>query len=248
MHMLMRRKAWAAAVVAVALAVSIGTAYAHEGREVDDYRVVVGFAVEPAYEGSANGVEVRVTRVSDHGEESGDHHGESDAVEGLEGTLQVEITHVSTGASRVLRLRADSYEPGRYIADLIPTVPGVYQFRLFGTIEGNRVGETFISKGRRRQLRRHRAGDRAPLPGDAAGAEGAGGRGEGSDERRSAGAGRRAGGVGGRRRLGRPVAHRGDSARRGGRPPRRRRPYHGSPSFQEKRPVGAVREPPLLIG
>ena len=147
MHMLMRRKAWAAAVVAVALAVSIGTAYAHEGREVDDYRVVVGFAVEPAYEGSANGVEVRVTRVSDHGEESGGHHGESDAVEGLEGTLQVEITHVSTGASRVLRLRADSYEPGRYIADLIPTVPGVYQFRLFGTIEGNRVDETFISKG-----------------------------------------------------------------------------------------------------
>ena len=154
MHILMRRKSWAAAAVAVALAISIGTAFAHEGEVVGDYRVVVGFAVEPAYEGSMNGVEVRVTRVADegegsghHDEESADHHGESDAVEGLEKTLQTEITHVSTGASRVLQLRADTYEPGRYIADLIPTVPGVYQIRLFGTIQGNRVDETFMSKG-----------------------------------------------------------------------------------------------------
>ena len=147
MHILMRRKAWAAAAVAVALAVSIGTAYAHEGREVGEYRLVVGFAVEPAYEGLINGVEVRVTRASDHGDESGGHHGEADAVEGLDETLQAEITHVSTGASRVLSLRADVYEPGRYIGDLIPTTPGVYQIRLFGAIEGNLVDETFISRG-----------------------------------------------------------------------------------------------------
>ncbi len=161
MHILMRRKAWAAAAVAVALAVSIGTAFAHDGREVGDYRLVVGFAVEPAYEGLINGVEVRVTRVSDHGHESGGHneddsggmstggghHGETDAVEGLDETLQAEITQVSTGASRVLQLRADIYEPGRYVGDLIPTVPGVYQIRLFGAIEGNLIDETFISRG-----------------------------------------------------------------------------------------------------
>ena len=147
MHILTRRKAWAAAAVAVALAVSIGTAYAHEGREVGEYRLVVGFAVEPAYEGLINGVEVRVTRASDHGEESGGHHGEADAVEGLDQTLQAEITHVSTGASKILSLRADVYEPGRYVGDLIPTTPGVYQIRLFGAIEGNLVDETFISRG-----------------------------------------------------------------------------------------------------
>ena len=160
MHILMRRKAWAAAAIFVALAVSIGTAYAHEGREVGEYRLVVGFAVEPAYEGLINGVEVRVTRVADEGEGSGHHeddsggmsmggghHGEADAVEGLDETLQAEITHVSTGASRVLSLRADVYEPGRYIGDLIPTTPGVYQIRLFGAIEGNLVDETFISRG-----------------------------------------------------------------------------------------------------
>ena len=147
MHILTRRKAWAAAAIFVALAVSIGTAYAHEGREVGEYRLVVGFAVEPAYEGLINGVEVRVMRASDHGDESGGHHGEADAVEGLDETLQAEITHVSTGASRVLSLRADVYEPGRYIGDLIPTTPGVYQIRLFGAIEGNLVDETFISRG-----------------------------------------------------------------------------------------------------
>ena len=147
MNILTRRKAWTAAAIFVALAVSIGTAYAHEGREVGEYRLVVGFAVEPAYEGLINGVEVRVTRASDHGDESGGHHGEADAVEGLDETLQAEITHVSTGASKVLSLRADVYEPGRYIGDLIPTTPGVYQIRLFGAIEGNLVDETFISRG-----------------------------------------------------------------------------------------------------
>ena len=39
------------------------------------------------------------------------------------------------------------YEPGRYTADLLPTTPGVYEFRVFGAIEGMQVDETFASLG-----------------------------------------------------------------------------------------------------
>ena len=68
-------------------------------------------------------------------------------VEGLEQTLQVEVTHVPTNASRVMDLRAVFEKPGNYAADLIPTAQGVYEIRVFGTIEGNEVDETFISQG-----------------------------------------------------------------------------------------------------
>ena len=66
-------------------------------------------------------------------------------MEGLEQTLQVEVTHVATGVSRTLPLRPVLGEPGVYIGDLIPTAPGVYTARFFGAIEGNPVDETFES-------------------------------------------------------------------------------------------------------
>ena len=68
-------------------------------------------------------------------------------VEGLEETLRVEITYVPTGESRLLELRAVAEHSGRYIADLIPTAQGVYELRVFGSIEGNSVDETFVSYG-----------------------------------------------------------------------------------------------------
>lgn len=69
------------------------------------------------------------------------------AVEGLESTLQVEVTHPASGAARIFDLRAVQEQPGDYAADLIPTAPGVYEFRVFGTIEGLAVDETFVSRG-----------------------------------------------------------------------------------------------------
>ena len=78
---------------------------------------------------------------------SGRGHSDTIPVEGLEETLQVEVTHVASEASRVLDLHADLYEPGRYTAALIPTTPGVYQFRVFGTIEGSPVDQPFLSRG-----------------------------------------------------------------------------------------------------
>ena len=68
-------------------------------------------------------------------------------VEGLEETLQVEVTHVPSGAYRIMDLRAVFQAPGDYTADLIPTAPGVYQIRVFGSIEETVVDETFVSAG-----------------------------------------------------------------------------------------------------
>ena len=156
MRLVFIKRYWLAAAVAAVLGLAVGTVVAHEGREVGDYRVNVGWIVEPAYEGFPNGVEVRVIKVAEsggddhHGESTAaadDHHGDSGAVNGLENTLQVEVVYVPTGASRVVTLSADADEPGRYTADLIPSTPGVYELRVFGAIEGMLVNETFASHG-----------------------------------------------------------------------------------------------------
>jgi hypothetical protein len=48
--------------------------------------------------------------------------------------------------ARVLNLRSLYRDPGHYTADLIPTAPGQYRFRFFGTIQAMTVQETFDSK------------------------------------------------------------------------------------------------------
>ena len=68
-------------------------------------------------------------------------------VEGAYETLQVEVTHIQTGASKILNLRPLYNAPGEYVADLIPTAPGAYEFHFFGSIEGEEVEEAFLSKG-----------------------------------------------------------------------------------------------------
>ena len=69
------------------------------------------------------------------------------AVEGVQETLRVEVTHVPTGKSVELALRPIFGSPGEYTADLIPTAPGVYEFRFFGAIQGEAINESFVSAG-----------------------------------------------------------------------------------------------------
>jgi hypothetical protein len=112
------------------------TVFAHEQRTVGPYQLVVGFAVEPAFEGQKNGVELRVSE------------GEGEAavpVDGLQETLQVEVTHLESEISQVMPLRAVFGTPGRYTNDWIPSSPGVYRFRFFGAIGDLAVDETFES-------------------------------------------------------------------------------------------------------
>ena len=138
-----------------------GQVLAHEDGEVGEYELVVGFLHEPAYEGERNAVSIRVTKKS--GEEQkeasgaqpqarpggmgdGHHDPPSVAVEGLQDTLQVEVTHVPSNVSGTMDLRAAFSDTGHYVADLIPTSPGHYRFRFFGTIEGEAIDATFDSK------------------------------------------------------------------------------------------------------
>lgn len=124
-------------------------AAAHEGREVGEYVLSFGWRNEPAYAGMMNGPEVIIEThgEGDHGHskrpaqngEGEDHHPLEDvAIE-----LQVEVTFGDQTMTLPLRPAYNTY--GHYIADLIPTLPGDYIFRVTGTIGEVAVDETFDS-------------------------------------------------------------------------------------------------------
>ena len=58
-----RKFAWLTGAVAVVLSLTLGAILAHEGRPVGDYRFIVGWLEEPAYEGFQNGVSVRINKI-----------------------------------------------------------------------------------------------------------------------------------------------------------------------------------------
>src|SRR5690606_20004714 len=114
----------AAGIAALALAtVAPSAVFAHERRAVAGYEFVVGFFAEPAVEGEKNGLDLRITK-------------DGQPVEGAEATLQFEMTHVQTDATRSFPVRAVFNAPGRYTADFVPTLPGQYRFHISGEIDG----------------------------------------------------------------------------------------------------------------
>ncbi|MBM4410473.1 MAG: hypothetical protein FJ037_03955 [Chloroflexi bacterium] len=122
-----------AALIAVAMmVVAPSAALAHERRDVSGYQFVVGWIVEPALEGQKNGVDLRITQADK-------------PVEGVEKTLQVEITHKASGTKKTFALRTIFRDPGHYTADVIPTAPGQYEMRFFGKVGSAEVNQTFIS-------------------------------------------------------------------------------------------------------
>jgi hypothetical protein len=163
MRALPRIKFWLAMAAVVALGLASVSVLAHESREIGGYHFVVGFVEEPALEESKNAVSLEVMKApeasagtpgenpqtSPGGSGAETEHSHEEAalapVEGLESTLQVEVTHMPTGVSKVMPLRPVFGEPGHYAADLIPTAPGQYRFRFFGAIEDMEVDETFES-------------------------------------------------------------------------------------------------------
>jgi hypothetical protein len=120
----------AAALIALLLLPRV--ANAHERRDVAGYQFVVGFIVEPAYEGVKNGVDLRISK-------------DSQPFEGADKTLQVEIAHTDSGAKHTFPIRALFNDPGHYTADVLPTAAGRYAFRFFGTLADAKVDQTFTS-------------------------------------------------------------------------------------------------------
>ena len=135
MHRVWIPARWHMALMLTVLVLTTSTALAHERRAVGPYQCVVGFLTEPAFEGLKNGVDLRVLATETQ-----------QPVEGLERTLQVEITYVPSGAATVRRLRSIYRDPGHYTADLIPTAPGQYRFRFVGSMAETAVNETFDSR------------------------------------------------------------------------------------------------------
>ncbi|GAB4516974.1 MAG: hypothetical protein OHK0046_23110 [Anaerolineae bacterium] len=120
-------------------------AVAHEGREVGEYNLVFGWRVEPALVGVANGPEILIS-LHEHGEEAegeDSEHGHDAEASAMDVSLQVEVSFGP--ATRTLELYPVFGETGHYVADLIPTRPGDYTFRVFGTIDGVDIDETFSS-------------------------------------------------------------------------------------------------------
>ena len=112
----------------------VGIASAHGDQTVGPYSVVFGWRNEPAYAGQFNGPEVILGL---HDEDNASFPADVPV------ELQAEVTFGP--ASTTVFLEAARGETGRYIANLIPTLPGDYQFHLTGTIGDEAVDLTFDS-------------------------------------------------------------------------------------------------------
>jgi hypothetical protein len=120
----------AAVLGAAVLTLSAGAAFAHEEREVGDYSLEVGFIDEPVFTGQKSGLEFFVMQ----GEEP---------VEGLEATLEAEVTYGSQ--TRDLGISPRFGEAGAYESVFFPTAAGPYTFRIYGELGGQAFDQSFTS-------------------------------------------------------------------------------------------------------
>jgi hypothetical protein len=140
--------------VALGAALMLGAplrADAHEVRQIADgtYQIVVGFMDEPVYAGDKSGLEFFVTDLTTPATpaaaSSGDEDEESAGapVNGLEKTLKAEV--IFEDQTMELPLSARWNTPGAYESIFYPMKPGDYTFRIYGTINGTDIDESFTS-------------------------------------------------------------------------------------------------------
>src|SRR5947199_1488676 len=120
------------AAVLLAVLLVPGSALAHERRTIGNgkYDVVVGWDVEPAYQDLKNAASIRISQA-----------GTNTPVTGAEKTLKVQIRQGA--ATKEFPLRAVFGQNGYYVADLVPTRDGDYQWTFVGSINGDQVNEKF---------------------------------------------------------------------------------------------------------
>lgn len=119
-------------VALFALFLAPGTALAHERRTIASgkYDVVVGWDVEPAYVDMKNAAGIRIMDA-----------GTTNPVTGADKTLKVQIRQGAN--TQAFPLRAVFGQNGYYVADILPTRDGEYQWMFSGSINGDTVNETF---------------------------------------------------------------------------------------------------------
>jgi hypothetical protein len=121
-------------IVLIACLIIPTAAFAHEHRTIASgkYDVTVGWDVEPAYDGLKNGASIRIAQAGSN---------PPIPVEGAEKTLKVQIRQGAT--TREFPLRAVFGQKGSYVADIVPTRAGDYQWTFIGTIGEDSVKDTF---------------------------------------------------------------------------------------------------------
>lgn len=127
---------WAVAPVFLLMALFIvpSSAFAHERRTIGTgkYDVVVGWDVEPAYSNQKNAASIRISQAGSN---------PAVPVQGAEKTLKVQIRQGAT--TREFPLRAVFGQQGYYVADIVPTREGDYQWTFIGSINEDQVNEIF---------------------------------------------------------------------------------------------------------
>jgi hypothetical protein len=118
-------------LVLVALPAS---ALAHERRTIADgnFDVVVGWDVEPAYQGQKNAASIRISQGGSN---------PAVPVTGADKTLRVQIRQGSD--VREFPLRSVFGQSGYYVADILPTRAGDFQWTFVGDINGDPVDDMF---------------------------------------------------------------------------------------------------------
>jgi hypothetical protein len=129
-----RFRALAPALLLIALFVAPTSALAHERRTIGDGKldVVVGWDVEPAFEGQKNAASIRISQAGSN---------PAVPVQGVEKTLKVQIRQGAT--TREFALRSVFGQQGYYVADMVPTREGDYQWTFVGAIGDSQINERF---------------------------------------------------------------------------------------------------------
>ncbi|HKX17863.1 MAG TPA: hypothetical protein VJT33_07645 [bacterium] len=126
----------AAAAAAVLIGGAAGPAPAHERRTVGSINMTVGWGDEPTYAGLKNSVQVILTGKA------------GKPIVDLTDTLKVEVRFGSqtTGPLDIERAFGRAFgRPGDYRAQIIPTRPGTYSFHFTGTVDNQKIDQTFTS-------------------------------------------------------------------------------------------------------
>ena len=128
------------ALALVASATLAAPTFAHNGHEIGDYILAIGWLREPAYVGQPNAVQVTIT---DHDDGTPITDLGDDAL-----TVVVSTAGVMT-PTLVLEPAFDAVEKtgplGEYDAPIVPTAPGDYEFHFSGSIKGTAVDLTVAS-------------------------------------------------------------------------------------------------------
>ena len=111
----------------IVLLISVGMltpSFAHTTVEVEQYKIEVGWSIEPPVVGIRNDIVVKIT---ESGDSEGTYRGITSAFKNLDGTVMY------GGASKTIDFSGDP-KPGYYFSSIIPTKTGSYLMDLQGEI------------------------------------------------------------------------------------------------------------------